>query len=167
MQLTTVGKEVFRGARKALELAEAGAGDLERLRRLKQVEALSTLERGAGGGEPQPGQLPPLEGKAQGAGTHRPETQKQAAPTPAGQGALEPRGGRLAEGEPHLGALAHLAFLAEGGLYLERAHGGAHPGLPGGAGTRRAGGWLPGPGEEGEVPAEGAKALRAAEAPGL
>ena len=27
MQLTTVGKEVFRGARKALELAEAGAGD--------------------------------------------------------------------------------------------------------------------------------------------
>ena len=71
MQLTTVGKEVFRGARKALELAEAGAGDLERLRQLKQVEALSTLERG-----PQPGQLPPLEGKAQGRGTHRPETQK-------------------------------------------------------------------------------------------
>jgi len=44
MQLTTVGKEVFRGARKALELAEAGAGDLERLRRLKQVEALRKRE---------------------------------------------------------------------------------------------------------------------------
>ena len=39
-----VGKEVFRGARKALELAEAGAGDLERLRQLKQVEALRKRE---------------------------------------------------------------------------------------------------------------------------
>ncbi|BDG15740.1 hypothetical protein TbrSNM41_04740 [Thermus brockianus] len=43
MQLTTVGKEVFRGAQKARELQEAGAGDptvQERLRKLKQVEAL-------------------------------------------------------------------------------------------------------------------------------
>lgn len=43
MQLTTVGKEVLRGARKARELQEAGAGDptvQERLRKLKQVEAL-------------------------------------------------------------------------------------------------------------------------------
>ena len=43
MQLTTVGKEVFRGARKARELQEAGAGDptvQERSRKLKQVEAL-------------------------------------------------------------------------------------------------------------------------------
>lgn len=48
MQLTTVGKEVFSGARKALELAEAGAGDptvQERLRQLKQVKALR--KRGA------------------------------------------------------------------------------------------------------------------------
>ena len=47
MQLTTVGKEVFRGARKALELAEAGAGDptvQQRLRQLKQVEALRKRE---------------------------------------------------------------------------------------------------------------------------
>lgn len=43
MQLTTVGKEVLRGARKARELQEAGAGDptvQDRLRKLKQVEAL-------------------------------------------------------------------------------------------------------------------------------
>jgi len=43
MQLTTVGKEVFRGARKALELAEAGAGD-PTVRQLKQVEALRKRE---------------------------------------------------------------------------------------------------------------------------
>ena len=43
MQLTTVGKEVFRGARKALELAEAGAG-APQPRQLKQVEALRKRE---------------------------------------------------------------------------------------------------------------------------
>lgn len=43
MQLTTVGKEVIRGARLASRLAEAQAGDpevQERLRKLKQVETL-------------------------------------------------------------------------------------------------------------------------------
>jgi DNA invertase Pin-like site-specific DNA recombinase len=43
MQLITVGKEVLRGARKAWELQEAGAGDptvQERLQKLRQVEAL-------------------------------------------------------------------------------------------------------------------------------
>lgn len=42
MQLTTVGKAIWRGARKAQELEMAGAGDplvQERLRKLKQVEA--------------------------------------------------------------------------------------------------------------------------------
>jgi Integrase core domain. len=42
MQLTTVGREVWRGARKAQVLQEAGAGDptvQDRLRKLKQVEA--------------------------------------------------------------------------------------------------------------------------------
>jgi len=74
MQLTTVGKEVFRGARKALELAEAGAGDPTAPPAQaggSPQETGGTLERG-----PQPGQLLPLEGKAQGRGTHRPETQK-------------------------------------------------------------------------------------------
>lgn len=49
MQLTTVGKEVLRGARKARELQEAGAGDptvQERLRKLKQVEALRKYRMG-------------------------------------------------------------------------------------------------------------------------
>ena len=43
MQLTTVGKEIWRAARKAEQLEEAGAGDStvkERLRKLKLVEAL-------------------------------------------------------------------------------------------------------------------------------
>jgi len=43
MQLITVGIEVFRGARKALEPAEAGAGDpmvQERLHKLELVQAL-------------------------------------------------------------------------------------------------------------------------------
>jgi len=42
MQLTTVGREVWRGARKAWALQEAGAGDptvQDRLRKLRQVEA--------------------------------------------------------------------------------------------------------------------------------
>ena len=42
MQLTTVGREVWRGARKAQQLTEAGAGDPRvqaRVRKLKQVEA--------------------------------------------------------------------------------------------------------------------------------
>ena len=42
MQLTTVGREVWRGARKAQELIGAGAGDptvQARLQKLKQVEA--------------------------------------------------------------------------------------------------------------------------------
>ena len=42
MQLTTVGKAIWRGARKAQELEMAGVGDplvQERLRKLKQVEA--------------------------------------------------------------------------------------------------------------------------------
>lgn len=46
MQLTTVGKEVFRGAKKAQKLEAAGAGDpqvQERLRKLKQVEAFREL----------------------------------------------------------------------------------------------------------------------------
>lgn len=43
MQLTTVGKAIWRGARKAQELEAAGAGDpqvQERLEKLKQVETL-------------------------------------------------------------------------------------------------------------------------------
>jgi len=50
MQLTTVGKEVFRGARKARELQGAGAGDptvQERSRKLKQVAALRSKHREA------------------------------------------------------------------------------------------------------------------------
>ncbi|WP_027883313.1 helix-turn-helix domain-containing protein, partial [Meiothermus rufus] len=42
MQLTTVGKAIWQGARKAQELGAAGASDplvQERLRKLKQVEA--------------------------------------------------------------------------------------------------------------------------------
>ena len=42
MQLTTVGKEIWKGARKAQQLEEAGAGDAtvkERLQKLRQVEA--------------------------------------------------------------------------------------------------------------------------------
>ncbi len=42
MQLTTVGREVWRGAKKAQALQEAGAGDptvQDRLQKLKQVEA--------------------------------------------------------------------------------------------------------------------------------
>jgi len=42
MQLTTVGREVWRGARKAQELNGAGAGDptvQARLQKLNQVEA--------------------------------------------------------------------------------------------------------------------------------
>ncbi|SDF45772.1 Winged helix-turn helix [Thermus arciformis] len=49
MQLTTVGKKVFRGAQKARELQEAGAGDptvQDRLRKLKQVEALRKYRMG-------------------------------------------------------------------------------------------------------------------------
>lgn len=43
MQLTTVGREIWQGARQAKKLAEAGAGDpevQERLRKLKLVQAL-------------------------------------------------------------------------------------------------------------------------------
>jgi putative transposase len=43
VQLTTVGKAIWRGARKAQELEAAGAGDpqvQERLEKLKQVETL-------------------------------------------------------------------------------------------------------------------------------
>lgn len=42
MQLTTVGKEVWRGARQAERLAEAGAGDpvVQDLYKLKLVKAL-------------------------------------------------------------------------------------------------------------------------------
>jgi len=42
MQLTTVGRENWRGARKARQLSEAGAGDSavsDRLQMLRQVEA--------------------------------------------------------------------------------------------------------------------------------
>ena len=42
MQLTTVGRGLWRGARKAQRLAEAGANDptvQDRLRKLKQAEA--------------------------------------------------------------------------------------------------------------------------------
>ena len=43
MQLTTVGKEIWRGARQAQRLDEAGAGDStvqERLRKLKLAHSL-------------------------------------------------------------------------------------------------------------------------------
>jgi putative transposase len=45
VQLTTVGKAIWRGARKAQELEAAGAGDpqvQERLEKLKQVETFWT-----------------------------------------------------------------------------------------------------------------------------
>ncbi len=47
MQLTTVGQEVWRGAKQAQRLAEAGAGDLtvqERLRKLKLAQSLHDRE---------------------------------------------------------------------------------------------------------------------------
>jgi len=47
MQLTTVGKEIWRAARKAEQLEEAGAGDStvkERLQKLKLAEALRERE---------------------------------------------------------------------------------------------------------------------------
>jgi len=46
VQLATVGKEVFRGAKKAQKLEATGAGDpqvQERLQKLKQVEAFREL----------------------------------------------------------------------------------------------------------------------------
>ena len=72
MQLTTVGKEVFRGARKALGPRPAQV--TPQPRQLKQVEALRKREAPWSVGLSRA--LLPLEGKAQGRGTHRPETQK-------------------------------------------------------------------------------------------
>uniref|UniRef100_UPI000FF8B6F4 helix-turn-helix domain-containing protein n=1 Tax=Thermus tenuipuniceus TaxID=2078690 RepID=UPI000FF8B6F4 len=48
MQLTTVGKDLWRGAKEAQTLAEAGAGDpdvQERLRKIKLVKALRESKR--------------------------------------------------------------------------------------------------------------------------
>ncbi len=64
MQLTTVGKEVLRGARKARELQEAGAGDptvQDRLRKLKQVERMQRTFRDEFYTRPLPSQIPELQ----------------------------------------------------------------------------------------------------------
>ncbi len=160
MQLTTVGRAIGQGAREAQRLAW-GAGDPEvgkRRHTLKSVKALRESERSwdRGAFGHQPGHLLPLGEGWERKGVSWPQdspfgadpAQIPPSPASAGKGPVEARasrpGGGTEEGEPHLGAMAHRARSAPGGIPGGRRHGGPHSGLLGREGTGGEGSQLSG-----------------------